>query len=221
TLEGDTIHLVSYEKAAAILDIVYLGTYPIIYNPNKQNGKQVFQYILRAEEFRFQQSRQLNALLYHLDKNPSLKNDLHVLLVKYGADAQQLRNGRYFQERLLVLQMHLFKEGSELLPYVLTHRADINRGVARIKDNHNYKSRQSASYLKRRMQKLGVITIVKKKVESEARSRLYIPDGDKSRDGYKYVRRSKNTVWFLTDQILFQYETSTKKTGEEKARKVA
>lgn len=220
--DHENIHLVSYEKAAEVLNIAYTGLVRLEYNPEKYAGKQAFQYILRAEEFRYQQSRQLNALLYHLDKNPLLKNDLHSLLIKYGADGQQLlKDGSYFQERLLKLQMLLFKEGSDILQYVLTHRADINRGVNRIKENHSYKTKQSVSYLKRRMLKLNVILIEKKKVESVERSRLYVPDGDKKRDGYKYCRKSKNTVWFLTDQIQFAYAVSTKRTGEEKKRKAA
>lgn len=219
------IFLISYEKAADLLDIVYGGTYSLPYNPINEHGfKQTFQYIIRAEEFKHQQERQLSALLYHLGKNPSLKNDLHVLLVKYGADGHQLHDGIYFQERLLSLQMRLFKEGSEILQYVLTHRADINRGVKSIKRNHSYKSTQSVSYLKSRMFKMGIITVEKKKVESQQRSRLYVPDVEArggKRDGYKYNRRSGNTVWFLTDQINLKYETVSKKTGEGKRAKVA
>jgi hypothetical protein len=220
--EEENIHLVSYDKAAQILEVPYIGLTNIEYNPEKYGGKQVFQYFLRAEEFRYQQQRQRSALLYYLDKNPLLKNDLHLLMVKYGADGQQLQiSGSYFQERLLLLQMRSFKEGSDILQYILTHRADINRGVSRIKDNHNYKSTQSVSYMKKRMLKLQVITITKKKVESSERSRLYIPDGDKKKDGYKYVRRTRQTVWFLTDQISFAYEISKRKTGAGSSCKAA
>jgi hypothetical protein len=222
TVENENIQLASYEKAAGILEIAYTTLTHIQYNPDEQKGKQIFRYFITAEEFRFQQQRQLNALIYHLDKNPLLKNDLHFLMVKYGADGQQLqKSASYYQERLLKLQMQMFKEGSDILSYVLTHRADINRGVNRIKDNHNYKSTQSACYLKKVMAKLNIISITKKKVESANRARIYIPDGDKKRDGYKYCKRTKQTVWFLTDQISFAYEATIKKTGEVEKRKVA
>jgi hypothetical protein len=221
-MEDNDIHLVSFEKAADILGIAYTGTYFIHFNPLNYAGKQVFRYLVTAEEFKFQKLRQLNALTYNLDKNPLLKNDLHFLLVKYGADGQQLqKSAAYYQERLLKLQMQMFKEGSDILHYVLTHRADINRGVNRIKENHAYKSTQSASYLKKVMAKLNIITILKKKVESANRARIYIPDGPRKKDGYKYCKRTKQTVWFLTDQISFSYEASNKKTGEGEKRKAA
>jgi hypothetical protein len=220
--DEENIHLASYQKAADVLEIHYTTLTHIQYNPDEQKGKQIFRYLLTAEEFRFQKNRQLNALLYKLDKNPLLKNDLYFLLVKYGADGQQLQNSAaYYQERLLKLQMQLFKEGSDILQYVLTHRADINRGGNRIKENHNYKSTQSVTYLKKVMAKLNIITITKKKVDSANRARIYIPDGDKKRDGYKYCKRTKQTVWFLTDQISFAYEAFTKKTGEAEKRKTA
>jgi hypothetical protein len=220
--EEENIHLASYQKAADILEIAYDSLTHIQYNPDEQKGKQIFRYFIAAEEFRSQQQRQLNALTYHLDKNPLLKNDLHFILVKYGADGQELhKSATYFQERLLKLQMQLFKEGSDILQYVLTHRADINRGVNRIKENHNYKSTQSVSYLKMVMLKLKIITIGKKRVESVKRSRIYIPGGSNKKDGYKYCQRTKQTVWFLTDQISFAYEASTKKTGQGEKRKAA
>jgi hypothetical protein len=222
TLEDDDIILVSYRDAAKILDIPYSGLLNIPYNPENHGGKQIFQYFLRVEEFRYQQERQLSALLYHLDKNPLLKNDLHLLLVKYGADGQQLqRDACYFQERLLKLQMLLFKEGSDILQYILTHRADINRSVSRIQKNHAYKAKQSVSYLKACMIKLKLILVEKKCVHSKDRSRIYIPEGPKKRDGYKWINKTKETAWFLTDQIRFMYELERRKTGEQSGRKAA
>lgn len=226
--EKGNINLISYEKAAAILDIPWCGTKSVPYNPSKYEGNQIFQYLLRAEEFRYQQNRQLEALTYHLDNNPSLKNNLHVLLVQQGADSQRLfKDPRYYQQRLLQLQLQLFKEGSEILAYVCTHRADINRGVAAIQNNHGYKSAQSASYLKKRMFQLGVIRVEKICVESKVRSRLYVPvaaankEGRRDRDGYKWISATKRTALFLTDQITFAYEMPDEKRGETKGAKAA
>lgn len=220
-VDGD-IYLISYEKAAALLNIPYAGTIKVEYNPTKHEGKQIFQYLLRSEEMRSAQLRQLDALLYHLDQNPLLKKTLHILLVKAGADDQRLyKEPRYYQERLLQLQMQYFKEGSELLDNIMLHRADINRGVKKIQENHAYKATQSASYLKKRLYKLRLIQVEKVCVESKQRSRLYIPDGDTRRDGYKYVAATKRTAWFLTDQINFTYEIQSGKTAEKKGQKVA
>lgn len=216
---GGSLNLVSYEKAAGILGIAWCGLTNIIYNPTKNAGKQIFQYLLRGEEIRLNQDIQLDALTYHLEKNLSLKIQLHYLMVKAGADDQRLhKEPRYFQERLLLLQMHLFKEGSELLEFVTTHRADINRGVLSIKKAHCYKATQSVSYMKKRMRELKLISIEKKCVRSLGRSRLFIPDGNgKKKDGYKWIARTKQTALFLTDQISFLYEIKPQKKRPDKA----
>lgn len=232
-----SITLVSFERAAEILDIPFEGTIKLQYNPYIQNGKQVFQFIIRAEEFRSEQQRQLDALMYHLDNNPSLKNDLQYMLMKEGAEIKRLSNAVYFQSRLLELQKRLFKEGSELLSYVFSRRADINRSVNLVKDHHKYKSAQSVSYLKKRMHDRKLITVTKVKVESAVKSRLYINDyslspsgagGRRGRDGYKWVAHKQpsgltlggHTVWFLCDQIAFNYST-IQTTKNEKAKKKA
>lgn len=202
-----TIILASYEKAAEVLDIPFNGTTQIKYSPDEQEGKQIFQHLIRAEEFRYEQQRQLDGLMYWLEKNPSLKNDLHLMLLKYGADDKQLRNARYFQERLLSLQVNLFKEGSDLLSYIFSRRADINRSCNLIKEHHKYKSSQSVSYLKQCMAKHKLITVTKVMAESTCRSRLYIEDGtEKRRDGYKWLGKKQATALVLTDQISFNYE---------------
>lgn len=224
-----TITLVSFEKAAEILDIPYSGVTYIKYNPYINNGKQIFQFFIRAEEFRQEQQRQLEGLMYHLEKNPSLKNDLHYMLMKEGAESSRLHNVVYFQTRLLEMQKRLFKEGSELLSYIFSRRADINRSGSLIKEHHKYKSKQSVSYLKKRMHQLKVIAVTKVKVESQARSRLYVPDGDRKRDGYKWVAHKQpngtilggHTVWFLCDQISFNYTTEQTRTNEKGKKKAA
>lgn len=215
-VDSEDLFLITYEKAAAILDITFTGTVPLQYNHVTNAGKQAFQYLIRSEEIRSAQETQLEAIRYHLDKNPSLKSYLIHLLEKHGADKQKLyKNIQYFQEQLLRLQLISFKEGSELLSVVFTHRADINRGVKSIKKAHTYKSASSVTYMKKRMVKLGVISVAKKSVQSEKRSRLYIPDGNKDIAGYKWINASKRTALFLTDQISFLYETKP----EKKARR--
>jgi hypothetical protein len=202
-----SISLTSYEKAAEILDIPYTGITKIKYSPDDTQGKQVFRFFITAEEFRKEQQKQLEGLTYWLNKNLLLKNDLHLMLLKFGADDKQLRNPAYYQQRLLAMQMQLFKEGSDILSYVFSRRADINRGVKLIAEHHKYKSKQSVSYLQRCMARHKVIDVKKICVESKSRSRIYIPDGlDKRRDGYKWLDKKGHTAWFLTNQIVFNYE---------------
>jgi hypothetical protein len=217
TKSGDRkdLHLASYEAAAKILNIGYTGIMSVPYNPTKNAGKQVFQYIIRSEEIRANQARQLSAMHYYLDKNPLLKSCLLILLDKYGGDMKMLQNDKlYFQQQLFRLQCISFKERSEILGIVFAHRADINRGVRKIKQDHNYVCPTSVSYMKKKMCALDIIAVTKKAIESKQRNRLYIPVGDTDRDGYKWNRRKQTTVLVLTDQISFCYELpQTKKTG--------
>jgi hypothetical protein len=218
----DNIKLVGFKEAAAIFNIPYQGLQTIQYNPLKNAGKQDFQYILRGAEVHNNQEDQLDALVYKLGKNLSVKNILFVELAKQGADMQRLhKDPHYLAQQLLQLYTRSFKEGTEICSYIIEYRADLNRGVKGIQKNHCYKSAQSVSYMKRRMSELGVVTIEKKRVESKERSRLYIPDGEKRRDGYKYNSITKRTVWFLCDQICFKYESKKQKTQPGKAANAA
>lgn len=207
TVDHYNITLTSYIKAADVLGIAFNNTYSVTYNPSQYEGKQVFRYLLTAEEFKERQERQLGALMNHMDKNPTLRNDIVMMLHQHGADERYLNHPRYFQERLLQLQLQLFRKGSDLLSYIYTHRADINRGVKCIAKHYSYKSSQSVSYLKKRMAFFGIISVQKLSVASENRSRLYVPgENGKQRDGYKWLSRAKITALFLTDQITFNHE---------------
>lgn len=206
------ITLCSYKQAASILGIKFYGTFVINYNPSIQNGKQIFQYILRAQEFQDAQDTQLATLTYKINKNPAYKDNMIVLLVKSGADKDRLeQDPGYFQQQLLNLQLQMFKAGSDIFHVVYANRADINRGVNKIQEDHTYKSASSVSYMKRRMLSLNLIRINKVSVKSFARTRLSVPDGEGGkRDGYKWIDKpckfgkKKNagyTVLFLCDQI--------------------
>lgn len=214
------IHLTSWEQAAHLLNIVYLGTHSIQYNPEKYEGKQVFQHFLRAEEILSNQTNQHIGLMSKLDKNPTLRDDLMTMMLQLGADRQRLFTDKvYLRERLLQLQLHLFKRGSELCDYSWQARADINRCARTIQEHHHYKAAQSVSYMKRRMFKHGVITVKKVRVISEGRARLYIPDPTKEngfKEGYKWFEDQKQTALILCDQISINYE----KAKDEKRRAV-
>jgi hypothetical protein len=142
------------------------------------------------------------------------------MLTKEGAEHMRLKEPAYFQQRLLLLQMRLFREGSDLLAYVMERRADINRSVTAIKEDHRYKSKQSATYCKRQMWLNGYVDIKKKCIESKVRSRLYYDDAGVKKDGYKWIAQKKTTAWFLCDQVQFNY-TSTYEPAQRTTRKAA
>lgn len=228
------ITMISYKKAAELLDLTFNGVYTVSYNHLDKklvDEKQPFQYLLRMEECEHHKQRQAEAVAYKLDNNPLYKEDMYYQLIQIGADGIRLRRDpEYFRERLLVLQKLFFLRGSEILSYVMTVRADINRGVRKIKAHHGYRSAQSVSYFKRRMAQMGLARIRKDFVISEARSRLYVPaEGDTPpqkvrggvRDGYVYNRLTKATVWILCDQIARAYKIEEKQPTSKSARYAA
>lgn len=216
-----SIRLISFEKAADILGINYEGVIKIEYDETLP-GSQIFQYFLRAEEIRSNQHRQLKALWYYANKQPLLKEALIIMLVQMGSDEKELsKNLTYFQEQLLRLQQNAFLEGSPLLEIIHTFRADINRSVTCIRDQHTYRSKQSVSYMKKVMLKMQIITVQKVCVESTARARLYVPapNGKRKKDAYKYIAARKTTAWFLTDQINCTFKTEQLKAKQNDERK--
>jgi hypothetical protein len=200
------IQLVSFEKAADILDIVYTGTIEIEYKTNT-DAKQIFQYQLRGEDVRLNQAAQLEQLIKKVNKNPLLKSQLIVLLQQqFGCTEKQLRQHTFFQQKLLHLQQITFTNGSALYTIIHQLRADVNRGVDKIQQQHNYKCPTSVSYMKSIMKKYGVVAIEKKHIDSKPgiRSRKFLPDG---KEGYKWIEAKMSTQWVLTDQLTLLYKT--------------
>ena len=209
-----SITLTSYEKAASILGIDYNGTYTIKYDTHHEN-KQAFQYLLRAEEMRNNQQMQLDALCFKADKNPLIKEWLMPIFAKDGYSSVQLeKDPKLFQALLFKLQQQAFVHGSEIYDIIHALRADVNRGVNKIKDDHNYLSAQSASYLKSVMIKQAIIEVEQKFLVSHHRCRLYVPKADSEQYGkeaYKYLPHQKKTGWRVTDQVKILSTSTNKK----------
>lgn len=220
TMEGRNIRLVSFEKAASILDIDYEGTIKIEYDDTLP-GQQTFQYFLRAEELRGNMITQLKALMFYLAKNPLIKAQLELLLTHNGADVTRLQQPGYFQTQLLKLQQTSFAKGSDHWDIIIQFRADLNRSINGIKENHTYKSAQSVSYMKSKMLAMKIISVEKVKVESNTRQRIYVPEGTNKRDGYIYNPATKKTTWQLCDQVSFKYGHSYPKQQNESKKKAA
>ncbi|MBC7509359.1 MAG: hypothetical protein H7320_11535, partial [Ferruginibacter sp.] len=103
-------------------------------------------------------------------------------------------------------------------------RADVNRGVNKIKEDHKYVSQQSASYLKSVMIKQGIIEVEQKFLVSHHRCRLYVPKADSeqySKEAYKYLPHQKKTGWRLTDQVKILSKSTNEKERNEKKKKAA
>lgn len=195
--------LISYERASKILGIPFTGLIKIEYDLS-QSGQQIFQYHLRATEIRSNQLAQVHMLWYYAGKNPLLKNALTKLLIQQGSNLNRLQQEPlFFQQELLKLQKNAFKEGSPLLSIIHSLRADINRSCRKIQEQHNYVSKQSVSYMKRRLMQLQLVSVKKVCVKSKKQSRMYLVDalGNKERELFKWLGKEKVTAWFLCDQI--------------------
>lgn len=214
-LPGYCLQLTSYRKAASILDIDFCGLQKITYDQSIK-GTNVFAYMLTADEIRINQETQREAISYHLDKNPLLLDLLLQLLQQQGCDLRQLREDPvFFQEQLLKLQETSFKQGSDILKEIMRYRADVNRGMRKIAEDHAYKHKRSVSYLKRVLEKLGIVRIVKRFVLSEAKSRRYLPDGNSKRDGYMWLKKARATMWNLCDQLIINSKFFKKNETKE------
>ena len=199
---GYNINLTSYRKAATILGIEYKGTTLIAHKPG--NGvSQSFQYSLMADEIRANQDDQLKAIRRKLSQNPLLAHSIDMLLCENGAVYQNLNNLQYFQEQLLRLQKKAFREGSEDFALAFELRADLNRSQKKLQEVYNYISPRSINYIKSVLKKAGLITIKKVKVESNVRSRIFVPGDDgRPKQGYLWLKQQAATLWQLCDQII-------------------
>ncbi len=75
--------------------------------------------------------------------------------------------------------------------------------------------------MKRVMEKMGIIRIVKKSVISDVRSRRYIPDGTRRKNGYTWLRTALATSWTLTDQINVNQKIYANETENKSLQAVA
>jgi hypothetical protein len=216
------ITLTSYKEAAAILGIIYKGTELIEYKPSSYaNETQVFRYLLAASEIVSNQQLQLDELYRKFQKNCSgHTTEILLQLKQIGADTQRCTTDKqYLQQQLLKLQKIVFREQSEMASVTFSLRADVNRSCKKLAADHNYAHAQSASFIKKKLEKLGACKIEKVRVHSEARTRLYVPSADgRRRDGYKWIKGSKVTAWFLCDQIsVFTNGSATAPVQTQKA----
>ncbi|MES2773403.1 MAG: hypothetical protein V4722_04425 [Bacteroidota bacterium] len=196
--------LTSYEKAAEILDIKYEGTTTILYDTATQRGCQVFQYLIRVDEIQNAKLKQLKALNYHITKNPLLKESLMQEMERFfNDDRQKLENGVFFQKRLYELQSISFKEGSAIYEIIHHRRADINRGVKGIQNDHAYKGLSSVSYMKKVLVKYNLVTVKHNVVESRERNRVSFLTCDRKTNEKqsKWNKHNKSTLMVFCDDI--------------------
>ena len=199
------IVLTSYKDAAHIMGIQYKGETVITYQPHTYaNESQVFRYLLVAHEVECNQQLQLGELYRKFQNNLSgYATEILSALSHVGADVSQVqRSAAAFQKALLQLQKTVFRDRSGLASVAFSLRADINRSCTTWASHHGYAHGQSASFLKHKLQKLGVASVTKTFVRSKERSRLYVPgSAGERRDGYKWVKGCKQTLWVLCDQV--------------------
>lgn len=199
------ISLVSYREAADIMGIPFKGTTIIDYKPlTYKNETQVFRYLIVAQEVESNQQLQLDELHRKFQKNLSgCTTEIQLQLKQIGSDMKRIATDKqYLQQELLKLQKIVFRDRSGLAEVVFSLRADVNRSCNTWADHHGYAAGQSASFLKKKLQNIGVAKVEKVFVRSDERTRLYVPCTTKGRrDGYKWIKGLKSTVWFLCDQI--------------------
>ncbi len=214
------IILASYSTAAQVMDIPYKGEVNVPYKPHEYaNETQVFRYLIVASEIQSNQRLQLGELNRKFQKNLS-GNATEILLAlkAVGADPSAVQSSpEAFQQALLKLQKAAFRDRSELAGVAFSLRADVNRSCSTWASQHGYAHAVSASFLKRKLVKIKAITVQKTCVHSQVRTRLYVPGADGTRrDGYKWFKGPKTTVWLLCDQISVTLHGAPPAPGSQK-----
>lgn len=162
----------------------------------------------------------LNAYRKKVTKNQDALNELRNHLIAYGADEKRLDDPEYFRQQHLRLLIKTYREADPgqssfyLLHKLIDANPDLNFKSATYAEKMGYSvlertnergKDQSVSvgfgHLKRRLAKKGVISVFKAHVESDWRARK-----DEKVFHHRYVRRTKQTIWFRPDQILLNEE---------------
>ena len=146
---------------------------------------------------------QLQGLVYYIEKNPLLLNDLLIEMDRRGATPEELETAEGFQAWLVKLQLQSFVHGSAIFSTIFARRADINRSVKGIQKAHCYKHFSSVCYMKKVLQRRELAKVTKTSVTSKVRSRVYfIDEKGVKREAYKWNERLQTTIFFLCDDII-------------------
>lgn len=142
-----------------------------------------------------------------LSQNPNALAEVRNHLVEFGADRKRLdQDPEYLRERHLALLINTYKsEESGQSSFSLLHEhieanPDLNARQDTLAYKLGYAAAMSFCHLKFKLIKNGLIKVAKEHVRSEYRARK-----DENIFHHRWLRKSKQTIWFRPDQITINY----------------
>lgn len=169
TIEGSDIRLKSWKQAAALL-YFSLNEFKLIqYNPDEHKNIYLRLFTTEIEE---NKNRQAYMIEQKMKKNPALKQVVQSTMLQFGADPNKINDFKYLLNGMRKLYRESFVAEPEIHNILKNVRPDLNRSVKGLAKAWNYRSKQSASYIKSLLTKAGMIVIHKQdRVTSKERSR--------------------------------------------------
>lgn len=168
-IEGPHIRLKSWKEVSALYycDLTKFKT--IQYKPSEQKNIHLH---LFASEIEDNKARQSFVIQQKLNKNLALKQTIEAIMLQHGADPSKLSDINYLLNGMRLLYKNSFVAEPEIHALLKDIRPDLNRSVKGLSRAWNYKSKQSASYIKNKLQKAGIARIYKgERITSKERSR--------------------------------------------------
>lgn len=187
SVNNGNLVLISWDKASTVLG-ADSGDY-VYFKYDVKNKAKINEYIL-ALDIKLNKESQLKAVESKLKANPDYKEAIDAAIMEEEIDYNYL-------SKLLQEQINNYSSGT-LKTELFKVRADLNRAVMTLKRDWSFKGVQSIAYWKRKLDEVGLITVVKvNSIISTTNNRIY-QVGNYS-GGYNKLLNKP--TWYLPDQI--------------------
>jgi hypothetical protein len=187
SVHNGNLVLISWDKASTIIS-ADPGNY--VYFKYDLNSKaKINEYIL-ALDIKLNKENQLKAVESKLKANPDYKEAIDAAIMEEEIDYNYL-------SKLLQEQINNYSSGT-IKTELFKVRADLNRAVMTLKKDWSFKGVQSIAYWKRKLDEVGLITVVKvNSIISTANNRIY----QLGNYAGGYNKLLNKPTWYLPDQI--------------------
>lgn len=192
-IEGANIRLNSWKQAGNLfnLNLKEFKTIDYDYTTDKDIFLRLF-----AVEIEANKERQAYMIKTKLAKNPALKNRIEAAAIQAGADPARLKDYNYLLNAMRLLYKNSFIAEPETHALLCHVRPDCNRSVKKIAEDWSFKSKQSISYYKAKLEAAKIAIIHKgERITSQKRAR----------NEFSHVlwdKRKAQTVLSLVDCIV-------------------
>ena len=156
TVQGHTIRLNSWRTMCDMHDVTFTGYHTIQYN---LNADEKLQYIITAIALAEHRAIIKTQIDKHITGNPDIRSAFDMYAKHFIGTATE-----FSPEALFIAQQLSYANGAPQAIYEALHsmNPDENITVKTIQRMHGMKSHRSATYLKRAMQKQGIVTVAKR-----------------------------------------------------------